>query len=273
MTSARLLSAWALACAATFSAVAGAQALPALTDEMLKQAGAVLHVDVKTGRLAGITDRGPVAEVGAKVVDVLHGDYKPDEWIAYSQRVESDYQKPAVSQRLLLMSREGDRSPLVDAEFSPGARDALAKRLAEYRAKAELLTAEMHVPDYLLRSASNALLHVEIRKTTPYERGKGYLSATHVAKVLAAAQGDLKPGDTVEYVEETGRRKRLETPASAQRIVLLHQSRSVQDGQVRWWLHERVNYGYTEAGFKTLRADVARVRAAQAEKAAKDARK
>jgi hypothetical protein len=33
---------------------------------------------------------------------------------------------------------------------------------------------------------------------------------------------------------------------------------------MKWWLHERVNYGHTEAGFKTLQADVARVRAAQA---------
>ena len=114
--------------------VAEAQPLPALTDDLLKRASAVLHVDVKTGRLAGITDRGPVAEVGAKVVDVLYGDHKADEWIAYSQRVEAEYQRPAVSERLLLFSREGDRSPMVDADFSPAARDALAKRLAEYRA-------------------------------------------------------------------------------------------------------------------------------------------
>jgi hypothetical protein len=262
-----LLAILAVAAAAT---TAAAQALPPLGDDVLKQAGAVLHVDVKTGRLAGITDRGPVAEVGAKIVDVLYGDHKADEWIAYSQRVEGEYQKPAVSQRLLLLPREGGRSPLVDAEFSPQARDALAQRLAEFRAKAELLTGEMHVPDYLLRSSSNALVHVEVRKTTPYERGRGYLSATHVATVVGAAQGDLKPGQTIEYVEESNRQKRFDPPASAQRIVLLHYTRSVQDGQMRWWLHERVNYGYTEAGFRTLKADVARARAAQAEKAAKE---
>ena len=38
---------------------------------------------------------------------------------------------------------------------------------------------------------------------------------------------------------------------------------------MKWWVHERVNYGYTEAGFKALQADAARVRAAQAAKAAK----
>ena len=267
----RLTLALALGCAMALSAAA--QALPVITDEMLKQAGAILHVDVKTGRLAGITDRGPVAEVGAKVVEVLYGDHKSDEWIAYSQRVEADYQKPAVSQRLLLLSREGDRSPLLDADYSPASREALAKKLADHRARSELLTGEMHVPDYLLRSASNALLHVEVRKTTPYERGRGYLSATHVATVIGAAQGELKPGDSIEYVQETNRQKRMEPNASAQRIVLLHYTRSTQDGQMKWWVHERVNYGYTEAGFTTLKADVARVRAAQAEKAAKDVRK
>ena len=40
---------------------------------------------------------------------------------------------------------------------------------------------------------------------------------------------------------------------------------------MKWWLHERVNFGYTEAGLKTLQSDVARVRAAQAEKAARKA--
>jgi PPK2 family polyphosphate:nucleotide phosphotransferase len=40
---------------------------------------------------------------------------------------------------------------------------------------------------------------------------------------------------------------------------------------MKWWLHERVNFGYTEAGLKTLQSDVARVRAAQAEKAAQKA--
>jgi len=33
-----------------------AQPLPPLTDDLLKQSGAVLHVDVKTGRMAGISD-------------------------------------------------------------------------------------------------------------------------------------------------------------------------------------------------------------------------
>ena len=143
------------------------------------------------------------------------------------------------------------------------------RKLADHRGKSELLTGELHVPDYLLRSPTNALLHVEVRKTTPYERGRGYLSATHVATVVAVAQGDFKPGQTVEYVEESSRQKRFEPPASAHRIVLLHHSRSVQDGQMRWWLHERVNYGYTEAGFETLKTDLARVQAARAAKEAK----
>ena len=249
----------------TFSGAALAQPMPQLTDDMLKQASAVLHVDVKTGRLAGITDKGPVAEVGTKIVDVLLGDYKADEWLAYTKPVESDYVKPAVTQRLLILSREG-RGPLVDADFTPEARDALAKRLAEYRRKTEQLTGEMHVPDYLLRSPTNALVHVEITKTTSYERGRGYLSATHTARIVGVAQGDLKVGQTVEFVEETPRQKRLDPLASAQRIVLLHNTRSVQDGQMKWWVHERVNYGFTEPGFKALQADVARVRAAQAAK-------
>lgn len=247
-------------------AAVAAQPLPQITDEMLKQATGVLHVDVKTGRLAGITDRGPVAEVGAKVVDVLYGDYKADEWLAYTKPVEAEYVKPAVSQRLLVFTREGYRGPVVDADFSTEARDALAKRLTEYRRKAELLTGEMHVPDYLLRSATNALVHVEVARSTPYERGRGYLSATHTARVIGVAQGDLKPGQSIEYVEESPRQKRFDPPANPQRIVLLHFTRSTQDGQMKWWVHERVNYGYTEAGFRTLQADAARVRAAQAAK-------
>jgi hypothetical protein len=260
------IAAGSLIVAWTLSTAAGAQGLPPLTDEVLKRATAVLHVDVKTGRLAGITDRGPVAEVGAKVVDVLFGDYKADEWIAYTKPVEGEYVKPAVSQRLLILGREGHRGPLVDADFSPDARDALQRRLTEYRRKAELLTGEMHVPDYLLRSATNAALHVEVTKTTPYERGRGYLSATHTARVIGVAQGDLKPGQIVEYVEESPRQKRFDTPANPQRIVLLHFTRSVQDGQMKWWLHERVNYGFTDSGFKALQADATRVRAAQAAK-------
>ena len=248
---------------------AAAQGLPPLTDEQLKQAGAVLHVDVKTGRVAGISSSGPVAEVGAKVLEVLYGDYAADEWIAYSQRVESEFVKPAVSQRLILLPRDGLRAPLVDADFSPQARDDLSRRLADYRRKVELLTGEMHVPDYLLRSPTNALLHVEVRKSTPYERGRGYLSATHVATVVGVVQGELKPGQVVEYIEESPRQKRLDPPANTQRIVLLHYTRSVQDGQMKWWLQERVNYGYTEAGFEALKADVARVQAAQAQKVAK----
>ncbi len=106
------------------SAGVEAQVVPPLTDEMLKQASAVLHVDEKTGRLAG-----------------------------YTKPVEGEYVKPVVSQRLLIFSREGRRGPLVDADFSPQARDALVQRFTEYRRKGELLTAEMHVPDYLLRSA------------------------------------------------------------------------------------------------------------------------
>ena len=190
----------ALLMASMAAAPLGAQELPALSDELLGRTGAALHVDVQTGRVAGITSSGPVAEVGAKIVDVLFGDYAAGEWIGYEQRVEGDYVKPAVSQRLVLLRRDGVRGVLLDEEFSPTRRDALVGRLAEYRRKAELLTGEMHVPDYLL----------------------------------------------------------------------LSHSRSVQDGQMKWWLHERVNYGYTEAGLKTLNADLARVRAAQAEKAARE---
>lgn len=248
-----------------------AQGLPALSDEVLKQTGAALHVDVQTGRVAGITSGGPVAEVGAKIVDVLLGDHAAGEWIGYAQRVEGDYVKPAVSQRLVLLRREDARGVLLDEEFSPARRDALFRRLAEFRRKAELLTGEMHVPDYLLRSTNNAVLHIEIRKTAPFDRGRGYLSATHTAQVRVSVQGDFKPGQTVEFIEESQRTKRFEPPANPERIVLLVQSRSVQDGQMKWWLHERVNYGYTEAGFRTLHADAARVRAAQAEKAARKA--
>ena len=77
----------------------------------------------------------------------------------------------------------------------------------------------------------------------------------------------------VEEDLEYYRAKRFEPLANPQRIVLLTYTRSVQDGQMKWWLHERVNFGYTEAGLKTLQSDVARVRAAQAEKAAREARK
>ncbi len=251
----------------------GAQGLPALTDELLRQAGAALHVDVQTGRVASISSSGPVAEVGAKIVDVLFGDYAAGEWIGYTQRIEGEYVKPAVSQRLVLLRRDGDRGSLLDADFSSAGRDALVGRLAEYRRKAELLTGEMHVPDYLLRSGNNAVLHVEIQNTAPFDRGRGNLSATHTATVRSAVQGDFKPGQTVEFIEESRRNKRFEPPVNPQRIVLLTYSRSVQDGQMKWWLHERVNYGYTEAGLKTLQSDVTRVRAAQAEKAAREANK
>src|SRR5258706_10916339 len=104
--------------AAMAAAPLGAQGLPALTDEMLKQTGAALHVDVQTGRVSGITSSGPMAEVGAKIVEVLFGDYTAGEWISYSQRVEREYVKPAVSQRLLLFRRDGDRGTLLDADFS-----------------------------------------------------------------------------------------------------------------------------------------------------------
>jgi hypothetical protein len=250
----------------------GAQGLPGLTDEMLKQTGGVLHVDVQTGRVAGISSSGPVAEVGAKIVDVLFGDYVAGEWIGYTQPIQGDYVKPAVSQRLVLLRRDGNRT-LLDADFSPSARDALARQLVEFRRKAELLTGEMHVPDYLLRSGNNAVLYVEIQKTVPFDRGRGNLSATHTATVRSAAQGELKPGQTVEFIEESRRNKRFEPLANPQRIVLLTYTRSTQDGQMKWWLHERVNFGYTEAGLKTLQSDVARVRAAQAEKAAQKAGK
>jgi len=273
---ARAIAMAAIAAFLTFAMTAGplgAQGLPALTDEMLKQTAAALHVDVQTGRVAGITTSGPVAEVGAKIVDVLFGDYTAGEWISYSQRVEREYVKPAVSQRLLLFRRDGDRGTLLDADFSPAGRDALVRQLAEFRRKAELLTGEMHVPDYLLRSANNTLLHVEIQRTAPFDRGHGNLSATHTATVRGIVQGEFKPGQTVEFIEESRRNKRFEPLANPQRIVLLTYTRSTQDGQMKWWLHERVNYGYTEAGLKTLQGDVARVRAAQAEKAAQKAGK
>ncbi|MEQ1776779.1 MAG: hypothetical protein ABL891_23580 [Burkholderiales bacterium] len=255
------------------ASIAGAQELPAVTDEMLGRTGAVLHVDVQTGRLAGVTSSGPIAEIGAKIMDVLFGDYAAGEWMAYSKRVEGEYVKPAVSQRLLLLRRDGDGGVLLDEEYSPAKRDALVGRFTEYRRKSELLTGSMHVPDYLLRSTNNALLHVEIQKSVPFDRGRGNLSATHTATVRAVAQGELKPGQSIEFIEEGRRRKRFDPPASRERIVLLSYSRSTQDGQMKWWLHDRVNYGYSEAGFVTLKADTARVRAAQAEKAARDASK
>ena len=82
-------------------------------------------------------------------------------------------------------------------------------------------------------------------------------------------QGEFKPGQTVEFTEESRRNKRFEPLANPQRIVLLTYARSTQDGQMKWWLHDRVNFGYTEAGFRTLQGDAARVRAVQAEKAAR----
>jgi len=245
-----------------------AQGLPALSDSMLKDTGAALHVDVQTGRMVGVTSSGPVAEAGAKIVEVLFGDHTVGEWIGYLLRTEGEYVKPAVSQRLILLRRDGRREPLLDAEFSPSARDALTAQLTDYRRKVEALTGEMHVPDYLLRSANNAILHVEITRSVPFDRGRGNLSATHTATVLNAVQGEFRPGQTVEFIEESRRKKRYDPPADPQRIVLLTYSRSVQDGQMKWWLHDRVNYGYSEAGLRTLRSDSARVRAAQAEKAA-----
>jgi len=249
----------------------GGQGLPAISDEMLKQAGAALHVDVQTGRVASISSSGPVAEIGAKIVEVLFGDYTAGEWFSYTQRIEGEYVKPAVTQRLLLLRRDGDHGILLDADFSSAGRDALARQLAEFRRKSELLTGEMHVPDYLLRSPNNALPHVEIQKTVPFDRGRGNLSATHTATVRSAVQGDFKPGQSVDFIEESRRSKRFEPPVNAQRIVLLTYTKSAQDGQMKWWLHERVNYGYTDAGLKTLQSDIARVRAAQAEKAARKA--
>ena len=248
----------------------GAQPLPSVGDDVLKQMSAVLHVDVQTGRIAGISSSGPVAEVGARIVDVLFGDYVAGEWIGFTQPVQGEYVKPAISARLLVLRRDGG-APLVDTEYSAPARQALAARLGEYRRKAELLTGDRHVPDYLLRSAQNALVHVEIQQTAPFDRGRGNLSATHTALVRAVVQGDFKPGQTLQYIEESRRHKRFEPPANPQRIVLLHQSRSTQDGQMKWWLHERVDYGYTEEGLRTLQNDLARVRAAQAEKAAREA--
>lgn len=257
--------------AAVVAVSLGAQGLPALSDEMLRQAGAALHVDVQTGRVASISSSGPVAEVGAKIVEVLFGDFTAGEWISYLQNIEGEYVKPAVTQRFLLLRRDGDRRTLLDADFSSAGRDALVRQFTEFRRKIELLTGEMHVPDYLLRSANNAVLHVEIQKTAPFDRGRGNLSATHTATVRSTVQGDFKPGQTVEFIEESRRNKRFELPVNPHRIVLLTYARSVQDGQMKWWLHERVNYGYTEAGLKTLQSDVARVRAAQAEKAPRKA--
>jgi len=234
------------------------------TDEQLVGAAAVLHVDAQTGRLAGVSRSGPVAEVGAKILDVLFGDYATGEWIAYLKRVEGDYVKPAVSQRLLLIKSDG--SVAIDEDYSPAGREALAARLSEFRRRAELLTGDRHVPDYLLRSTSNALLHVEIQRSVPFDRGRGNLSATHTATVRGIVQGEFEPGQTIEFVEESRRTKRYEMPASRERIVLLTHSRSVTDGQMKWWVHERVNYGYTGAGLAALKADLARVRAAQAGK-------
>ena len=257
-------------CASVYVQPLGAQTLPNVGDDVLKQMSAVLHVDVQTGRIAGISGSGPVAEIGAKIVDVLFGDYAAGEWIGFAQPVQGEYVKPAISARLLILRRDGG-APLLDTEYSAAARDALASRVSEYRRKAELLTGDRHVPDYLLRSAQNALLHVEIQQTAPFDRGRGNLSATQTAVVRAVVQGDFKPGQTVQYIEESRRHKRFEPPANAQRIVLLHHSRSVQDGQMKWWLHERVDYGFTQEGWRTLQADLARVRAAQAEKTSREA--
>ena len=259
-----------IVCASMCARSLCAQTLPSVGDDVLKQMSAALHVDVQTGRIAGISSSGPVAEVGAKIVDVLFGDYVAGEWIGFTQPVQGEYVKPAISARLLVLRRDGG-APLLDAEYSAAARQALATRLSEYRRKAELLTGDKHVPDYLLRSAQNALVHVEIQQTAPFDRGRGNLSATHTAIVRAVVQGDFKPGQTVQYIEESRRNKRFEPPANAQRIVLLHYSRSTQDGQMKWWLHERVDYGYTDEGLRTLQGDLARVRAAQAEKAAREA--
>lgn len=250
----------------TAAGPARAQGEPALTDDMLGRAESILHADIQLGRLAGVTSRGPVAEVGVKIIEVLYGDRVAGEWVSFSQRVEGEYVKPEHTQRLLILGRDG---VLLDQPFAPGSREALAARLAEYRRGIEALTGDRHVPDYLLRSANNALLHVDIEKSVPYDRGRGNLSVTHTARVRGVAQGDFAPGQIVEYVEETGRRKRVEPPASRSRIVLLTQSRAISDGQMKWWLHRRADHGYTAAGFETLKADLARVRAAQAEKAAR----
>jgi hypothetical protein len=246
-----------------------ASELPALTEEILGKTGTALHVDVQTGRVIGISDSGPKAEVGAKIVEVFSGDHAVGGWVAYLQSVDGDYVKPAVTQRLVLLDADNG-SLLLDEPFSAGKRDELAKRLGDFRRARELLTADKHVPDYLMRAETNALLHVVVEKSVPYDRGRGFLSATHTAKVRDVVMGDFKPGQTVEYVEETDRKKRLEPPASADRIVLLTPSRSIQDGTTKLWLHQRVNFGYTDGGLKTLKADAARVRAAQAAKAAKE---
>ena len=64
--------------------------------------------------------------------------------------------------------------------------------------------------------------------------------------------------DTVQYIEESRRSKRFEPLANARRIVLLSYARSTCDGQMKWWLHDRVDYGYTEEGFAHAAALVAR---------------
>ena len=66
---------------------------------------------------------------------------------------------------------------MLDAEYSPAARDALHAQLTDYRRRTELLTADKHVPDYLLRSTQNALLHVEVQRSVPYDRGRGNMSS------------------------------------------------------------------------------------------------
>ena len=261
-----LLSLSASLCTPSF----GAQTPGSIGNDVFKQMSAVLHVDVQTGRIAGITSGGPVAEIGAKIVEVLFGDYLPGEWIGFAQPVQGEYVKPAISARFLVLRRDGG-APLLDTEYSAAARQSLATQLTEYRRRTELLTGDKHVPDYLLRSAQNALLHVDVQQTAPFDRGRGNLSATHTAIIRAVVQGDFKPGETVHYIEESRRNKRFEPPANPHRIVLLHYSRSTQDGQMKWWLHERVDYGYTDEGLQTLQADLARVRAAQAEKAAREA--
>src|SRR6202008_1316036 len=134
--------------------VASAQAaseLPGLSEDILGRTGTALQVDVQTGRVMGITDSGPRAEVGAKVLEVFLGDHAAGEWVAYVQAVEGDYVKPAVTQRLVLLDAETG-SLLMDEPSSPSKRYELAKRLGDFRRKRELLTADQHVPDYLMRA-------------------------------------------------------------------------------------------------------------------------
>jgi hypothetical protein len=231
-----------------------------IADDAIAKVETALAVDVQTGRLIGVSSSGPRAEVGVKIAEALYGDYTAGEWTSYVQAVDGDYQKPAVTKRLVVLGRDGEL--LLDQEDNAANREALTRQIDESRRKAELLTADRHIPDYLLRPSSiSGLVHVNIEKSEPYDRGGGNLSVTHTGKVKTVLFGDFKPGQAIEITESTNRKKRVEAPANKERIVLVNVQPSLKDGKTKNFAHNKANYGYSEDGLKTLQADVARVHA------------